>query len=150
MSLSAPYPVTITLHHHDDPTGDSEIRPITVAWKDTALDEISDTDIAPWLFLHHMNGNLKELDDGNNGPGFVEMISDSQEPSETPETKKSITLAADESEALEVNFRYTGEGLQLTSGEKYSIGFRGSRISTSEGQVVIIPASNLIEVSVCT
>ena len=128
MSLSAPYPVTVTLHHHTNPTGNPQNRPVTLAWKDTALNEILDTEISPWLFLHHTNGKLKELDDGNNGPGFAQMNSESKEQPELSETNGFISLAVDERKVVKVDFKYTGDGLQLKPGEKYSIGFRGSRV----------------------
>ncbi|KAG7005093.1 hypothetical protein G7Y79_00021g049600 [Physcia stellaris] len=128
MSLSAPYPVSITLRHHLNPTGNPLNQPVTLAWKDTALNEICDTELSPWLFLHHADGKLKELDDGNNGPGFAEMNSELEEKSAISAQNGFISLAVEESRVVEVDFRYSGDGLQLASGETYSIGFRGSRI----------------------
>lgn len=128
MSLSAPYPVSITLRHHLNPTGNPQNQPVTLAWKDTALNEICDTEVSPWLFLHRADGKLKELDDGNNGPGFAEMNSELEEKSVISAQNGFISLAVEESRVFEVNFRYSGDGLQLASGETYSIGFRGSRI----------------------
>ena len=128
LPLDAPYPVTVTLHHHINPTGNPQNRPVTLAWKDTALNEILDTEISPWLFLHHANGKLKELDDGNNGPGFAQTSGKSKDPVELSEANGFISLNVGENRAVKVDFQYTGEGLQLQPGEMYSIGFRGSRI----------------------
>lgn len=128
MSLDSPYPVTVTLHHHVNPSGNPQNKPVTLTWKDTALNEILDTEIAPWIFLHHANGKFKELDDGNNGPGFASVDDAPEEQPEVSETNGFISLAVDERKILKVDFEYTGDGLQLLPGEKYAIAFRGSRV----------------------
>ena len=37
-----------------------------------------------------------------------------------------VSLAVGESRKVKINFRYTGDGMVLNQGEKYSINFRGS------------------------
>ena len=130
LNLDMPYQFQVQLHHHANPAGNPQNRPVTLSWKDTALDEISDTDISPWLFLHHEgeNSRLKELDDGNNGPGFAQMNDESEEQPEISEANGFFTLAVDETKVIPVEFKYTSDGLQLQRGQKYSFGFRGSRV----------------------
>ncbi|KAL8792381.1 MAG: hypothetical protein Q9195_004994 [Heterodermia aff. obscurata] len=173
INLDVPYQFRINLHHHVNPAGNPQNRPVTLSWKDTALDEISDTDISPWIFLHHAgehpkeSSKLKELDDGNNGPGFAQS-NESEEPPEILETNGFFSLAVDETKVVRVEFKYTGDGLQLERGQDYSFGFRGSRVhwwkwgsldelkgqrkeeSTGESGFITIPASNLIEVHAST
>lgn len=129
LNLDIPYQFQVKLHHHANPAGNPKNRPVTLSWKDTALDEISDTDIFPWLFLHHTgeSSKLKELDDCNNGPGFAQMNDESEQP-ELSEENGFFTLAVDETKIVTVKFKYTSDGLQLQRGQKYSFGFRGSRV----------------------
>ena len=134
MNLDVPYQFQVKLHHHANAAGNPQNRPVTLCWKDTALGEISDTEISPWLFLHHAGENLegnskpKELDDGNNGPGFAQMNDESEEQPEISEANGFFSLAVDEARVVRVEFKYTGDGLQLQRGQKYSFGFRGSRV----------------------
>ena len=129
INLDVPYQVQVKLHHHANPAGNPQNRPVTLSWNDTALDKISDTEISPWLFLHHAEESvkLKELDDGNNGPGFAQMNESEGHP-EISGANGFFSLAVDETEVIWVELKYTGDGLQLQGGQKYSFGFRGSRV----------------------
>ena len=96
-----------------NPVGNPHGRPVTLSWKDTALKEVLDTDLFPWLFLHHKNGKLKEIDDGNNGPGFVLDSNASDNHVELSEANGFISLAVDQSITITVDFKFTEDGLQL-------------------------------------
>ncbi|KAL8667420.1 MAG: hypothetical protein Q9202_000636 [Teloschistes flavicans] len=168
MRLDSPFPITLTLHHRPNPTGNPLNQPVTLRWQDTALHEIIDTEISPWMFLQHAeDGKLKELDDGDNGPGFAQMQDAESGALAAPEISAAngfFSLGIDERKVAEVEFMYSGDGLQLLPGGRYSIGFKGSRVhwwrwgsledlegqrregGTSEDGFVTIPASNLIEV----
>ena len=134
LTLDVPYQFQVQLHHHANPFGNPQNRPVTLSWKDTALDEISDTDISPWLFLHHAGDYLKgqgkrnELDDGSNGPGFAQMNDEREAQLTISEAHGFFSLAVGETKVVEVLLNYTGDGLQLQRGQRYSFGFRGSRV----------------------
>lgn len=126
MSLKAPYCATVTLRHDSNPAGTPENKPVTFALEDVALTEIDDTSIYPWLILHHEDNPIKEVDDGNNGPAqpFEENA-----PEENPTVSLEngyVSPAVGESKKVKINFRYTGDGMVLNQGEKFSIGLRGS------------------------
>ena len=98
------------------------------------MTEIVDTDIYPWLVLHHeTNGSLKELDDGNHGPAHPSEAwggnaerEGKDEGLEIREENGFVELGVGESKIFEARLKYTGEGIELRKGEKYSIAFRGS------------------------
>lgn len=128
LSLSKPFPITSTLTHRADPTGNPENRPVTFDLADTCLKVLHDNDVYPWLVLHRTtNDKLVELDDYHDTPcsafveeeGLLEQIPIAQE-------NGFVSLAVGESVEVTAELRYTGPGIELKKGEKYCVNFRGS------------------------
>ncbi|KAL8649522.1 MAG: hypothetical protein Q9226_005546 [Calogaya cf. arnoldii] len=61
LSLKEPFPVTSTITHHANLSGNPESKPVTVDLADTGLDIVVGDKIYPWLIMHRAtSGELKE------------------------------------------------------------------------------------------
>lgn len=128
LSLSKPFPVTSTLTHHPNPSGNPDNKPVTLDLEDTYLKKIVHDEIYPWLIMHRTpSGGLKELDDDHdttcppfdNYEGFYDRIPIAPE-------NGFVSLAVGENVDVKVELRYTGYGVHLDEGEEYCLNFRGS------------------------
>lgn len=131
LTPSASYPIQITLTHHVNPAGNPENKPVIFRLKDTALTEIEDTDVYPWLLLvHDTDGSgMREIDDGNHGPAKpFDTDDDEEEDASIPVDAERgfISLAVGGTLTFITDFRFTGEGVALERGRRYSLCFRGS------------------------
>ena len=69
--------------HYANPAGNPYNKPVTFRLRNTALTEIDEADIYPWLLLlllHDANGSdTRDVDDGNHGPAKPFDIDDDEE-----------------------------------------------------------------------
>lgn len=125
--LKEPFPVTSTITHHANVSGNPENKPITFDLADTCLDKIVDNEIYPWLIMHRAaSGGLKELDDNHDTscPPF-----DNEEDlyDQVPILPGNgfVSLAVGDSIDVKAELRHTGDGVHLEKGEDYCLNFRG-------------------------
>lgn len=130
LSLSKPFPVTSTLTHHPNPSGNPDNKPLTLDLGDTDLKKIVEDEIFPWLIMHRTpSGGLKELDDEHhttcppfdNSKGIHDRIPIAPE-------NGFVSLAVGENVDVKVECRYTGYSVLLEEGEEYCLNFRGTRL----------------------
>ena len=91
---------------------------------------IDDGDVAPWLILHHKDGSLTELDDGSSGPpcdAFVDITPKKLDDGLGISAKNGfVSLAVGETKTFDVQYCYSGQGVELKAGGRYSLCHRGS------------------------
>ena len=90
------------------------------------LTTIDYTDIFPWLVVDHVEDNMVEFDDDNNGPARLGAVgTDEEEGGQTAGFAETgfVSLTPDESNLLATDLHVIGEAILIEVGEKYSLCF---------------------------
>ena len=106
----------VTLQHHHNQTANPNGRPATFRLKDPALTTIDDTDIFPWLVLHHVEDKMIKVDDDNNSPARLSNVNiNEEEGRQTAISTKTnfISLTPGESILFTMDLHITDEGILL-------------------------------------